>query len=327
MGLETIPQQLDNQGTNNEGGGLLKTELELGYELTGVVLAGLADMVEGGNGSRVDTVVEGLKQAGYTSLAAMPLRWVVEKDGSIRQFALPIKFWGQAWGQERNKNTEFNRVASLVGDVWHEKVMKNGEANGVTPVDFLAFPTFQVADSAYFRFMQANNSPAKALTIASHTTNEVLQTRKRWEHHKVYPEIHPELDGTGYSISELVELADRLNTKLTLDTWHVRRGIGVATSEPGRPTVNKLGTWEKDLPQLLDKIGLVHFQPSRLDKTELDKTLLGQPTELADIITMLKEGGFGGDVVVEMLSPTFEQLFNSQSIISRSRDIAFYILQ
>jgi hypothetical protein len=274
----------------------MNRERYLGFEIIG---AGLDPFMRD-----IDTFVKELQHKGYDSLAAMPMRYLCTGQGTVRKLSLPIRFWCATWDREKSIDSDWKRTVSM--GTWAAKTAINtipgvrlNTRQNTTPVDLIAFPRQSIAEQTYLTQLELHDTPKDHFILATHSLEEADRILQNYKHHIPMPEIH----GNKKLKQAFFDWAEDRNQLLTLDTWHVRNAF--------------------DYP--LGKIGLIHFQPSRTDQTELDKTLLGQDTYPSQVLQAVKSNPKLQGVVVEHQFPLKDQLFHRGTILSRAGEIAHYL--
>ena len=108
--------------------------------------------------------------------------------------------------------------------------------------------------------------------------------------------------GLWMSPDDIVSAAHQRNARLVLDTWHLREPLNANQlhSFPGGtvPPVSFLGTWQDAVRILGPLTNVVHVQTRSY--RELMATLDNEPTELAQMVELIREHTESPDWVVEV---------------------------
>jgi hypothetical protein len=257
----------------------------------------------------------------YDNLASLPLRYVFDGRNKVNPiydgFPLPVTYWGYRWNHDIHARNELTYALKLVSDLFRK--LGRPRLDTLKIEEYLACPNRARTDT-----MDAAMEQDRSVAVVVEDTDSALAHKQAGR--TVLMEIHP---GLRMSTDEVEEFARTNDIPLCYDTWHVRHAPEPHQVPGGRmrPKESPFGRWEDHIEQLLTVSGLVHFQPSRHpeQRNELSATLRGERTELAAMTQAMRDLGYDGPIVVEHMFPIADQLFHTDRVVDRAKEIARYL--
>ncbi|MCL5795656.1 MAG: hypothetical protein M1338_04875 [Patescibacteria group bacterium] len=218
-------------------------------------------------------VAKWARDAGYDFLQISPIRSI----GVGYHPVLPVRYLENIWN-------DGNPLEFLKG-----KFAKNPLAP--KPIDVVLFPGKTYAAAVYEKLQSR-----PGITTIVHSLEEytLLKTSGK----DVLLEVSP---GLWKYPSEIVETA-KYYKMFVVDTQHSRRDPRPDELLKRPPTIlrsnSMLGDWRQLFKELLPRTKVIHVAPLR-DNEEIFRFLSYQKTELAQMLRVIKDSGFRGDLVVE----------------------------
>lgn len=220
--------------------------------------------------------------AGYQFLQALPLRSMYrlyrgDIEAQLMQ-TLPFTYLEEAW----------NPATSLSQVLWG---MVRRQPTTPTLVDYAFFPSQDESTRLVERLADLSHTPFANPRIIAHRFGQYAAA---------LVEVHP---GLWMTVDEIVTMAKvhALDRPLVIDTAHLRTPASPFWKAQ-RPTYivgdTLLGDWREALPRLLPYATAIHVSPLRTTH-ELEACVFGQRTELADMLHVVRESGWIGDLIVE----------------------------
>lgn len=227
-----------------------------------------------------------MKEMGFNFIQGLPLRGITEKTIREIQEILPIRYAERSWNLYSRWLLPFRMT----------KINKTGPKLE----DIILFPRPRISQEIFWLMMEVGILGKDGIVEIAHGIDADYRSTK-------YLETSP---GLWLRPEVIVTLPFR---GLVVDLYHLRRAPRddekVNTPLNTNRDISRLGVWQESLPMLLKKAKLIHVSPNR-DNDELERFIASKPTELEEMLRVIKDSGFNGDYVVEAVFKSWDDLQN-----------------
>lgn len=224
------------------------------------------------------------RDCGLDFVSGLPLRGM-PKPRNWSSNLLPIKYWEQAWNP--------GGISEFL------KGRRENDPTAPKLQDIVAFPS----PKACGRMDQLWLFSTDTILIV-HSISDYRAWVRKIGPERVLLEINPGMFKTYWEIvEELRVILENGRSPFCLDLRHIRETarpdqVAEARKEGIELLKFSLGDWRPRLPYLLSHTRLVDFQAT--SRAELEATLAGEETELAELTRAVKGLGYAGDWRVEV---------------------------